>query len=183
MSSSTNPKANERQNEGVWQVTDFGVNDEVTWQVKDFDHKDEGTWTITDFDATKEETWFIKDYDHCASENGNEPAHNGNEPTHDDNAEAVLGTVEQPSTGEEAVSVEVKEEFPVHFYDSEIQKIVEVFRSTHKMRWWDSKTGKYTEYFSQAIEDILNSMDRMDAEKGVEASSQEQQWPYHYPEI
>ena len=135
--------------------------------------------------ATKEETWSIRDHDHCASGNEEEPH------AHDDGEEAVLGKVEQSSAGEEArpantegaVSVEAEEEFPVHFYDSEIEKMVEAFRSTHKMRWWDSKTEKYVEYFSEVIEDMLNRMDRMDEENGMETGSQEQNWPYYDPQI
>lgn len=179
---SANAQANAGKNEATWQVTDFGVNEEVTWQVKDSDHPEEGDWTITDFEAKTEETWSITDYDHNDSDD--------KEPAHNDSEEAVVGQEEHASNIEEQRPVNEDEEMPMYFYDHDIEKLIEAFPSTRKMRWWDSEKGKYVAYFSQLIDDALDeeaALDRIeghesqDEEGEAEVASEEQ--VYRFPEI
>lgn len=63
-----------------------------------------------------------------------------------------------------AVALDDEEERPFLFYEEDTMKFIEVFRSTHRMRWWDADNGKYVEYFSQAIEDTLNRNEPQESE-------------------
>ena len=67
----------------------------------------------------------------------------------------AASNVAEPGQNTESAG-EGEEERPIIYYDEETMKFIEVFRSTHKMRWWDPENQVYVEHFSQAIDDWLN---------------------------
>lgn len=57
----------------------------------------------------------------------------------------------------EAEEGEIERERPIILYEADAQRFVEVFRSTHVVRWWDSENGVYVPVFSQAIDEWLDA--------------------------
>ena len=151
------------EGEGTWQATQFDENGNNVGYISidQLELEDVGScWQSPNFDDANGQSEYVKFFDpedeDEESTEGGEGA--SNEQEEEEEHEMLLDNEEEENEGIVAPNApNAQNEIPILYHDVKNGRVLEFFKSTGKMRYWDTEIKEYIDCFVQEIQDLIFS--------------------------